>query len=69
MTIRVVPAVVCSDIQLRRLNLHHVPHLCTSIYQSLQTFLLHKEGLATGRCLKNMQNIFLYCIRHMKAIL
>ncbi len=67
MTIRLVPAIVCYDSRLHFLNLHHVPHLSKTIFLllSAQSYVLPKGGLATGRDLKKMLNILLYCVRHM----
>lgn len=56
MTIRLVPAVVY-DSRLRFLNLHHLPHINSSL--SAAEFLF-EEGLLTGSLLYNMLNIVLY---------
>lgn len=45
MTTRLVPTIVCNDIH--RLNLHHVPHLHTSTFQSLQ-ILFAQRGTGYG---------------------
>lgn len=68
MTIRLVPTIVCCDSHLHFLNLHHVPHLNTTIFLPAE-FLFAQEGLVAGRDLRKMLNIILHCIHEIHSLI